>query len=244
MMTKFIKLELRKNKLSTYLSAVLWIFIVGLGCCFFFAFIPQMEAASGGTSSPKNIAIFTEWSNFSVFISTLFAVAFSITSAVMHAKFTVDEYVGKRAILLFSYPGSRGRILFAKCSLVFVFTALASVLCNTVAILIFALFSNIFGILPASFEWSMLPGILSISGTYGLFSASVGLVAMRVGFWKKSLTATVVAAVILIAPFSSTISNFSQYSIIIQLIGTGVLLAAGLLIFMELSSKVNKMQAL
>lgn len=243
-MTKFIKLELRKNKLSTYLGADLWIFIVGLGFCFLFAFIPQLESVNGGTSSPKNIAIFTEWSNLITVISMVFAGAFSIMSAIMHAKFTVDEYVGKRAILLFSYPGSRGRILFAKCSLVFVFTTLACILCNIVAVLIFAFFSNVFGILPVSFELSMLPSVLSISGICGLLSASMGLVAMRVGFWKKSLAATIVAAVILVVLLSQIISNFLQYSIAISLIGMGVLLAAGLLIFMELSSKVNKMEAI
>lgn len=243
-MMNLIKLELRKNKISTYLLASLLVFLSGFGFCFLFGILPQIEAISGDSIAPVDLAMFTDWSIFTTLISILFSMSFAIISAVMHTKFTVEEYTGKRAILMFSYPQSRSKILFAKCSLVFVFTAITSFICNTLAILVFTLISNAFGILPDQFEPSMLSGLLSIVGVCSLLAASVGLIAMRVGFWKKSLVATIVAAVILIAPFGNIISFFPQYSSTIHLIGMGVLLVVGFFIFLGLLLKVNKMEAL
>lgn len=241
-MLKLIKLELTKNKLSTYLWATLWIFIVGMGFCFMLGFIPKIESVDGVV--PMDLMMFQQWDSFVSYLSILFAMSFSILSAVMHTKFTVEEYTGKRAVLLFSYPQSRSKILFAKCSLVFCFTVIFSLISNIVAIGIFAFISNTFAILPEPFSVSILPNLLSVSGVFSLIAASIGLVAMRVGFWKKSLVATVVTAVILVAPFGNIMSVVPQYSGIIHLIGMVVLLIIGLLIFLELMSKVNKMEAL
>lgn len=243
-MLNLIKLELKKNKISTYLWATLYIFIVCFGLCVLFGFIPKIEAASGAIPTPLELELVTQWSNFSMFISILFAMSFSVLSAVMHTKFTVEEYTGKRAFLLFSYPQSRSKILFAKCSLVFVFTTVGFIFYNTIAILLFGLISNTFGILPNPFEMSMIPDLLTISGVCGLLAASIGLIAMRVGFWKKSLIATVVASIILVAPFGNIMSIFPQQSKTIHLIGMLVMLIIGLFIFMGLLKKVNKMEAL
>lgn len=76
-----------------------------------------------------------------------------------------------------------------------------------------------------------------------LLAVAVGLIAMRIGFWRKSLVATVVAAIILITPFGNVVSLSSQHSFSIYLIGVVVILILGLLIFIEISSKVNKMEA-
>lgn len=243
-MLQLIKLELRKNKITTYLQASMWIFIVGLSFCFIFGFIPQIEDARGELLSPSEIALVTNWSNFSMLISIIFTMAFAILSAVMHTRFTVAEYVGKGAILLFSYPQSRSKILFAKCSLVFVFTLLAVLICTTLAILIFATASNLFGILPATFTLSMVPNLIFMSCVCGMLASSVGLIAMGVGFWKKSLIATVVTAIILLSPFGNIVALLPQYSLTIQLMGMLTMLIIGTFIFVRLFLNVNTMEAL
>jgi len=162
----------------------------------------------------------------------------------MHAKFTVEEYTGKRAILLFSYPIKRSKILFAKCSFVFFFTAIAVSICNIVAISMFAFLSNTFHILPNLFTGEMWPNLLVTTGVSALLAASIGLIAMRIGFWRKSLVATVVTSFLLIIPFGNMMSFIPENSLQIRLIGMVVLLALGLAVFMELLSKVNKMEAL
>ncbi|MBE5965811.1 MAG: hypothetical protein E7255_02390 [Lachnospiraceae bacterium] len=243
-MIKLIKLELVKNKLSAYLLASLCILIFGIGFCFMTAFIPQLDNLNGAIPPSVNVTLFYDWSNFISIISVLFAAAFSVLSAVMHTKFTVDEYTGKKAILLFSYPQSKSKILFAKCVLVFFFTIIGAVVCNIAAVGIFAVCSNAFNIMIQPFNATMIPDLLAKSGISALLAASAGIISMRVGFWKKSLVATVVTSFLLIAPFGNIISLFPEHSIEVHLIGMGILLAMGLLIFIELLSKVNKMEAL
>lgn len=240
-MLKLIRLELRKNKLSPYLWTALWFFFMNLGFCFLFGLIPKLEAIDGMV--PTDLIIIQEWGTFLTFVSIISAMAFGILSAVMHTKFTVEEYTGKHAVLLFSYPQSRGKILLAKSGLVFVFTVCFNFVCQVAAICLFGFFSNTFGILPESFGLWLLPTLLSVSGVFSVLSASIGLVAMRVGFWKKSLVATVVAAVILIAPFGNIVSFLPQYSAFIHFAGMIILLLAGLMILIQLMWKVNKMEA-
>ncbi len=67
---------------------------------------------------------------------------------------------------------------------------------------------------------------------------------MRVGFWRKSLVATVVTSFLLIIPFGNMMSFIPENYLQIRLIGMVVLLVLGLVVFMELLSKVNKMEAL
>ena len=239
-MLKLIRLELTKNKLTTYLMAVLCIFVTCLGFSFLFGFIPLIESVDGVI--PKDMEKFQRWGGFISLVSILYAMSFGILSAVMHTKFTVEEYTGKSAVLLFSYPQSRSKILFAKCSLVFCFTAVSMFVCNVISVLIFSFFSNIFTILSEQFNSSFFLTLLSISGVCSLLAASIGLIAMRVGFWKKSLIATVVTAVILIVPFSNALSYLPEYSGTIHLVGMVVLLVIGLFIVMGLMRKVNKME--
>lgn len=241
-MRKLIRLELAKHKLTTYLQAVLWIFMVCLGLTFLFAFAPRIESVDGVVL--KDMEMFQQWDGFISVISILFTMPFSILSAVMHTKFTVEEYTGKRASLLFSYPQSRGKILFAKCILVFCFTAASMFVCNAAAILIFGVCSNLFGILPEPFGLGLLPTVLSSSGVCCFLAASIGLIAMRVGFWKQSLVATIVTSVILIVPFSNALSFLPEYSGMIHLAGMAMLLILGLLIVAELMRSVNKMEVL
>lgn len=240
-MLKLIRLEIAKNKLTTYLRAAFSIFIGCLGLSFLFGFTPRIESMDGFV--PKDMELFLQWNGYISIVSIMYAMSFGILSAVMHTKFIVEEYTGKRAALLFSYPQSRSKILFAKCSLVFCFTAASMFVCNVAAILIFSMFSNLFSILPEKFNLSMLPTLLSISGVCSLLAASIGLIAMRVGFWKKSLAATVVTAVILIIPFSNALSFLPEYSGMVHLVGMAALLIIGLFIVTGLMRKVNKMEA-
>lgn len=240
-MLKLIQLELLKHKITTYLWASFYIFAACLSLSFLFGFTPQIESVDAVVL--KDMEIFQQWNGFISLVSILFVLSFGILSAVMHTKFTVEEYTGKRAVLLFSYPQSRGRILFAKCVLVFCFTAVSMFVCNVAAVLIFSVFSNMFALLPEQFGLSMLPTLLSVSGVSSLLAASIGLIALRIGFWKKSLTATIVTAVILVVPFSNVLSLLPEHAGTVHLVGMAVLLIIGLLIAAGLIRNANKMEA-
>ncbi len=58
------------------------------------------------------------------------------------------------------------------------------------------------------------------------------------------MVATVVTSFLLIIPFGNMMSFIPENYLQIRLIGMVVLLVLGLVVFMELLSKVNKMEAL
>ncbi len=240
--SKLIRLELAKNNIKPYITASGIITFIGLLLCFLFAFIPQLEA-NEGIPSTTDVLMFNNWNMLTTLTCMIFAISFAVLSAVMHTRFTIDEYVGKRTVLLFSYPYSKSKVLSAKCSLVFVFTAVVMFISTLVTIAIFGLVSNAFGIMPEQLSPSMIPDVLSIIGVCSLLAASSGMVAMRIGFWRRSLVATVVTSVVLIAPFSNIISMFPQYSGVVHLVGMVVMVVIAVVIFIELLSKVNKMEA-
>ncbi|MFJ7730827.1 ABC transporter permease [Lysinibacillus sp. NPDC097231] len=242
-MIKLIVLELRRNKISTFLITSLIIAVVVLGFTFLFGYGPQIEASRGVMPNDTAFEIFMTWKGCIPLIGTLFLVSFAVMSAIMNAKFTVEEYDGKKAILLFSYPVKRSRILFAKCILVFGFTSLAMFICNIAMVSFFGLISNAVGILPETFTTSEFLYLLKFSVVLSLLASSVGLVAMRIGFIKKSLSASIVSAIIMVGPCGSLFSKFPDHSFSMMLIGMVILLVIGLIVFLELLTKVNKMEA-
>jgi len=243
-MIRLIGLELRRNKISTYLISSIIIAIVVLGFCFLFGYGPQIEASKGVLPSDTAFEIFMTWKGCIPLIGTISLGAFAVMSAIMNAKFTVEEYAGKKANLLFSYPVKRSRILFAKCSLVFSFTCIAMFICNIAVISLFSAISNAVGILPETFTTSEFLYLLKTTAVLSLLAASVGLVAMRIGFIKKSLSWTIVSAIILVGPCGNLFSLFPNRTFTIMLIEMAILLVIGLIVFLELLSKVNKMEAM
>lgn len=249
-MVQLLKLELERNKIKPYLIASLCIFVVVLGFCFLTAFIPRIEQATqitemtGGVSISAQLDLLRDWNSYMFLVSALFVASFGVMSAVMHAKFTVEEYTGKKANLLFSYPVKRSELLFVKCSFVFFFTIVAAALCNIVTLALFAFISNSFKIMPTLFTLDMVSNLVYTALISSLLAAAIGLVAMRIGFWRKSLITTVVSSIILFIPFGNMMSMMPDSSQLIRLIGMGGLLLLGVLVFLELLSKVNKMEAL
>lgn len=100
-MNKLIKFELKRNRLKTYHIAVVIITVVILSFLYLLATIPQIDAADSDTE------MFMSY-DFIIGLGNIISMAvFSIMSSVMASKFIVDEYTGKKAILLFCYPVDR-----------------------------------------------------------------------------------------------------------------------------------------
>lgn len=130
-MNKLIKFELKRNSLKTYHIAVVIITVVILSFLYLLAAIPQIDAADSDTE------MFMSY-DFIIGLGNIISMAiFSIMSSVMASKFIVDEYTGKKAILLFSYPVDRKKILDAKIIMVFSYTAISMLVCNGIAITVF-----------------------------------------------------------------------------------------------------------
>lgn len=190
-MNKYLSLELRRNHLHPYHTAVLLCTVTMLAFQYFMAVIPLLDPAD------PDAGMFSTY-EFLIDLNHLLSMAcFSILGAVMGARFIVEEYSGKRAILLFSYPVPRKTILCTKLWLVFLYPVISMLLCGIAADGIFFLTESIFPLCsdvltPGTVLWSLF----SLLG-HSMLAGMLGLLALWIGFRRKSISVTIVAAVIL-----------------------------------------------
>lgn len=243
-MLKLIRLELQRTKLTNYLIAASCILLSTIAFSFLFAFMPAIAKSHGDILPPTELAMFSGWTNLITMLSTISMVFFAFLGAIMYAHFVVAEYTGKRAILLFSYPVKRSRILWAKCNLVFWFTASAMLLSNVVAITLFGLSSNLLHIIDEPFTSTLFIYLLTTSLILCLLSSAISLIALRIGFWKKSITLTLVSVLILANPCSNLFAATLGNSTFIMLATMVFLLMISFILFLSLTKSVNHMEVL
>ena len=131
-MSRLIRLELKRNSLKAYFLAAVISFIVMLGFTYLIASIPRISGNSADSE------LFMSY-HFIVGLSCVVCMGiFSITAGVMSSKFVVEEYTGKRAALLLSYPVRREKILNAKIFLTFFYTTVSMLLCEGMTLGIFS----------------------------------------------------------------------------------------------------------
>lgn len=130
-MSKLIKMELKRNSLKAYIGAAIISFIVMLGFTYLIAFIPRIDGNSADAE------LFMSYHLIVVLSCVVCMGIFSITAGVMSSKFVVEEYTGKKAILLLSYPISREKILNAKIFLTFFYTITSMLICEGMVLGIF-----------------------------------------------------------------------------------------------------------
>ena len=171
-----------------------------LGFQYLMAAIPYMDPTE------PDAELFSQYP-FLMGITCLVCMAiFSILSAVMASRFVVEEYSGKRAILLLSYPISRKKVLRAKLVLVFAYTVGTMLLCGAVIQAVFFLTESLF---PLCSDQLTIEVILQSLGSLlccSILAGLLGVVSLWFGFRKKSVSVTIVASVILVTIVCQMIS--------------------------------------
>ena len=170
--------ELVRNSLRSYHTGVFISGALMLGLLYLLAAIPKLDP------SETDLEMFMLYRSLVGLTNLMLMVIFTILSAVMSAKFVIEEYAGKRAILLFSYPISRQKVLSAKMCMIFLYTVTAMCLCGMVILGIFFGTESVFQIcsdtlslttiLYCSFSlvsYSLLAGVWGLL-LYGLASVN------------------------------------------------------------------------
>ena len=230
-MMKLIKLELQRINLRPYLISSTISGFVLLAFTYFIAYVAQVEQE----------VQFMTYGNIFLFTGAMSIPIFGVLSATMYEKLIIEEYSGKRLALLFSYPVGRKKTFSAKILIVFLFVVLSMLLCTILPIFVFAATESFAPIVSDT----MTSGILiKAVGTMvvSLVAVSViGLLAMRIGFIKKSVPATLISAFILSGIYGN-IAIGSAGDFVISLLIIGVSLLAILAVFVTLSHKINHME--
>jgi len=158
-------------------------------------------------------------------INLISLTSFSVFSSVLFSKFIIEEYKGDSLFLLFLYPVNRKKVFFSKIILCVSLTLLFSIASQTFVYLFFMFTESIVPIMNNDvFTWSLLISVLPSIFLVGLQSALVGLIAMQIGFIKRSLPTTIISSVIISVIFcnvltigNATILNFVTITLYITI---------------------------
>lgn len=232
---RLFSLELERNSIRPYQTAVAVSTFFILGFIYLMAAIPKIDPGDSDTE------LFSSY-NFVIGLTLVVMMGiFSVISATMSSKFIVDEYRGKKAILLFSYPISRKKIMETKILLVFLFTVDSMVISGAIVLLVFMITESF---IPISNDIVSLRLILTSSiylVCYALIAAFCGIISSWIGFRKQSVIATIVASCIIMVTMCqvAAMTFFSGVAMILLLTGTGIIT---FLAFESMLSQAGKME--
>lgn len=234
-MKTLFELELRKNKICTYTIATLVITIIMLGFLFLFAYAPKLDP------NDNDMAIFSGYQNLILLFGILNMVVFCILSAVMHSKFIIEDYSGKRIILLFSYPVSRKKIMLSKLGVVCIFTIISMNISSTAIFFVFSIMEQFIHLVNESFTISTLMQAIEITLIMSLIASSIGIVAVGIGFIKKSVPTTIVSSILIASLMCNIVVNATSSKTIMYLFAI-VALCIAMLVIIFLMKAVNNME--
>ena len=231
-MKTLIRLELRRTNFRTYVISALIIAVIMLGFLYLFAYAPMLE------TNDADMKIFSGYENLIPLYGVLNMTVFCVLAAVIYSKIIIEEYSGKRPILLFSYPINRKKIMLSKLCIVFVFTVIAMFISNFI---IFGVSEKFLHLVSGDFTYSIMFQAIETTLIMSLSAASIGIIAVGIGFIKKSVPTTIVSAVLIASLMCNIVANTTS-SKIAMYIFVAVMILIGIMFSAILMKKVEVME--
>lgn len=234
-MKTLIRLELRRTNFRTYVISALIIAVIMLGLLYLFAYAPMLE------TNDADMKIFSGYENLIPLYGVLNMTVFCVLAAVIYSKIIIEEYSGKRPILLFSYPINRKKIMLSKLCIVFVFTVIAMFISNFLIFIIFGVSEKFLHLVSGDFTYSIMFQAIETTLIMSLSAASIGIIAVGIGFIKKSVPTTIVSAVLIASLMCNIVANTTS-SKIAMYIFVAVMILIGIMFSAILMKKVEVME--
>lgn len=235
-MRKLIKLELRKNNIKPYVLSSIGLFIAVSCIGVLFSAIPIIEPGDPASHEFSDPAILI------TMISVTSMSMFAVLSSVMYSRFIIREYTGTQNTLLFTYPQKRSSIFLAKFILVFTFIFVSMFAVNILSVLVSSIISHLVGLRDEVFFSASLA--IKLGLIFSLTANFIGLIALRVGFYKKSIIAPIITSIILITPFGNSVSLLGTNSLILFIIAATLFSLVSAILLTGLLKTVNNMECL
>ncbi|MGE6631846.1 ABC transporter permease [Bacillus sp. NPDC077027] len=230
-MFELMRLELRKSDIRKYIRASIMASVLFIGFIYFVAYVAQVEQE----------ADFQQYANIYLLTSTICMIFFSILTAVMYCRFVITEYTGRQLILLLSYPINRKKILLSKILLVVCFSTVAMIASMIPPFVVFSLTESVLPIVQDTLTVDLL---LSLIKTFLIFTCCmncIGLIAMRIGFIKKSIPTTILTAIILCAVFGNVLMALFGNDLL-NLVFLGGMIVIVVVVALDLMKEVNRLE--
>ena len=233
------RLELMKIRLSTYLCAILGIFVGLSSLGILFLFIFQM---GGGSGAPEEVELFANWNGLLALTTALAFACFSILSAVIAAKVIISEYCGKNAVVLLSYPVNRRAMFGIKYLIVSSITTVSAFISNTLVIGIMYVSAHIFGIMPQMDTEHFFFTVLFSGFLMGILSSAVGMIAAGFGWKKRSSVATVICSLIAVCVLANCITISPRNIIWVMLAMSVIFVIIANFVYHVLANGIERME--
>ena len=234
-MKTLIRLELRRTNFRTYVISALIIAVIMLGFLYLLAYAPMLD------TNDADMKIFSGYENLIPLYGVLNMTVFCVLAAVIYSKIIIEEYSGKRPILLFSYPINRKKIMLSKLCIVFVFTVIAMFISNFLIFIIFGVSEKFLHLVSGDFTYSIMFQAIETTLIMSLSAASIGIIAVGIGFIKKSVPTTIVSAVLIASLMCNIVANTIS-SKIAMYIFVAVMILIGIMFSAILMKKVEVME--
>lgn len=206
---KLISLEIRKHKLAGMLKGVLIANLAILAFMILVVFIDGSEF----TTYPE------------VFEGLYISIrgTFIIYASALLSRLIIDEYKNNSITLLFTYPISRMKLMYAKLIIVLLFTFVNIVVSNIVLGVIIVGINSFVNAIPGEITADLLISELIKTGASAIYAAGIGLIPLYVGMRKKSVPATIVSAVLIVSLISSGFGEFRLGDLALVSVALGLL---------------------
>ena len=199
-----MSLEIKKYRLWSYMKGIA---IANICFLSLLALIYILEKNDG------NIPFESYNMAFSI-IGSAVRATFTMFAAVLITKLFIEEYKTKSISVLFMYPIKRSKIMVAKILLIILFTFTTIFISNIFICTVFYGMNMWLHFLDQPLTWDILSKNFVAMIISAISSAGIGLIPLYIGMRRKSVPATLVAAVLIVGFTSSTSNDFSLFSII------------------------------
>lgn len=236
-MMRFMKLEIQKHTINTYIQASVIITILMIGLIYLFAYVPQFDP------NDPDLFIFEGYNNVIKLYGVVNMTVFCVFACVMYSRFIIEAYKGKQLILLFSYPINHRKILITKIITVSLFIFTSMIINNIIVFTIFFTTESISPIVIESFSNTLILNAVKTTVIMIVAAVSLSVTATGIGFYSKSVPTTILTGIILSSLFCNVAFN-SLDSETSLLIFTVIALFGGTIFTIFLMNKVHKLEVL
>ncbi|WP_167434159.1 ABC transporter permease [Paenibacillus silvae] len=187
-MLKLIQLEWRKHRFARNLTGA------GIAMLSILLFLIMIGVTDLGAEDYA----FASYEGSFILIDTFARAVFIIFAGVLISKLIISEYRDKTMNVMFTYPIKRHKIIAAKLMLVFLFTFAMIMLTDVVMGVILLASNHFYDFITEPLSTAAL---LKIVVKYTISSASaaaMALIPLFFGMRKHSVTATMVASILLV----------------------------------------------
>ncbi|MFD0769047.1 ABC transporter permease [Bacillus sp. CGMCC 1.60114] len=235
-MLDLMKIELKKINIRTYIKSTFVISICLLVVLYMTILQPRVEP------NIPNIHLFSGYKNIISLFGILNLAVFSVLASVMYSRFVIEEYRGKRVILLFSYPISRSKVFLSKIMIVSLFTIISMTISDVIIFSIFGVTETFFPLVNDNITFEVISKSIMTTIIMAVMAVGLSIISMGLGFINKSIPTTIVSAILLCSCLSNIFSTVSLKSNILSPVLIVIVILAGIFVARNVMKKINLME--